>query len=190
MSLESQLSTRLGDGRVVILGVGDVKMRDDGVGPYVVSAIHEQVPEIANVMLVNGSTVPEFYRQEIAEFHPDHIAIIDAADMKEAPGTLSIVENTQMRAFLPVSSHGLPLTLTIDWILNELPGTDIFLLGVQPESIGIVDDDLELAGYDEEFLNEVEEDPLKPFFRFTLTPPVKDAAEKLTQMLMQILEQR
>jgi hydrogenase 3 maturation protease len=188
MTLYSKLKARLEGGKVVVFGVGDVKMRDDGVGPYVISTLHEILPTSQAVKLVNGSTVPEMYRDEIVAFHPAHLLIVDAANMQMEPGTVRIVELQQMKGYLPTSSHSLPMTLVVDWIKTELPDTDVFLLAIQPESIDLVDEDLELAGEGGDFFDAVEEDPLKPFFRFKFTPKVDIAVKQVTQYLTKILK--
>ncbi len=187
MTLFSDLKARLVKGKVVVFGIGDVKMRDDGVGPYVTSSLHELLPTSPVVKLVNGGTVPEMYREEIVVFHPAHVLIVDAAEMYAEPGTIKIVEQEKMRGFLPISSHSLPMPLVIDWIKTELPGVDVFLLAIQPESIAVVDEDLELAGDGNEFFDMVEEDPLKPFFRFTFTPKVYAAVKRVVQDLAKLL---
>ncbi len=183
MTLSSDLKARLVKGKVVVFGIGDVKMRDDGVGPYMTSRLHEILPVSPAIKLVNGGTVPELYREEIVAFHPAHLIIVDAADMQAEPGTIKIVEQVQMRGFLPVSSHSLPMTLVVDWIKTELPDVDVFLLAIQPEKIDLVDEDLELAGDGKDFFDAVEEDPLKPFFRFSFTPKVDAAVKRMVQDL-------
>ena len=188
MSLYSELKTRLVKGKVAVLGVGDVKMCDDGVGPYVASTLHELLPPLNNVKLINGSTVPEMYREEIVAFQPAHLVIIDAADMKSEPGTVKIVEKESMRGFLPTSSHMLPMTLVVDWIQNELPDVDVLLLAIQPASIHQVEEDLELAGDGDAFFDAVEEDPLKPFFRFSFTPKVDVGVKNVVQTLSKLLK--
>ncbi len=187
MTLSSELKARLVKGKVVIFGIGDVKMRDDGVGPYVTSSLHEILPVSPSIKLVNGGTVPELYREEIVAFHPAHLIIVDAADMQAEPGTIKIVEQVQMRGFLPISSHSLPMTLVVDWIKTELPDVDVFLLAIQPENIDLVDEDLELAGDGKDFFDAVEEDPLKSFFRFSFTPKVDAAVKRMVQDLAKLL---
>ncbi len=187
MTIFSDLKTRLVNGKVVIFGIGDVKMRDDGVGPYVTSSLHEILPPLQAVKLVNGGTVPEMYREEIAAFHPSHLLIVDAADMQAEPGTIKIVEQKQMRGCLPTSSHCLPMTLVVDWIKTELPDLDVFLLAIQPESIDVVDEELELAGDGKEFFDAIENDPLKPFFRYNFTPKVEVAVNNVVHVLDKIL---
>ncbi len=187
MTLYSDLKARLVKGKIVIFGVGDVKMRDDGVGPYVTSSLHEMLLASPAVKLVNGATVPEMYREAIVAFHPAHLLIVDAADIEAEPGTVRIIEPKQIREFLPVSSHALPMTLVVDWIKTELPDVDVFLLAIQPESIDLVDEDLELAGDGKDFFDAVEEDPLKPFFRFTFTPKVDAAVRRVVHDLAKLL---
>ncbi len=187
MTLYSELKARLVGGKVVVFGIGDVKMRDDGVGPYVTSTLHEMLPNSQEVKLVNGGTVPEMYREEIVAFHPAHLVIVDVASMKAEPGTVRIVEQQQMKRLLPTSSHSLPMTLVVDWIKTELPDTDVFLLAIQPESIDLVDEDLELAGEGGDFFDAVEEDPLKPFFRYNFTPKVEAAVKRVVQDLAKFL---
>lgn len=163
-------------------------MCDDGVGPFVVASLHDQLLPQENLQLVNGSTVPELYWDEIAAFYPDHVIIVDAAEMQAAPGIVEIVEKDHMQTCLPLSSHALPITVTVDWIATAVPNTDIFLLGIQPEIVTLAEETLEIMGNDDLFFEEVESDPLKPFFRFRLTPLVESAALNIVKTLRMILE--
>ncbi len=127
------------------------------------------------------------YREEIVAFQPVHLLIVDAADMRAEPGTIKILEQKQMLGYLPTSSHTLPMSLVVDWIKTQLPAVDVLLLAIQPESINLVEEDLELAGDGEDFFDAVENDPLKSFFRFSFTPKVEKAVEQLIRVLVKFL---
>ncbi|MEM2437709.1 MAG: hydrogenase maturation protease, partial [Candidatus Bathyarchaeia archaeon] len=70
--------------RVVIIGLGNPILTDDSVGIKVIQDLQGRVPE--NVLLIECETTPENYLQEIIDFKPTHILIIDAAMLNLNPG--------------------------------------------------------------------------------------------------------
>lgn len=114
--------------RCVILGVGNDLKSDDGVGPYIIEQLQGQIPE--NIELINASTVPENFISHLIESRPDFILIIDAALMKAKPGTIRLIDKDTIGG-IAFSTHQLPLTFFIEYLLNEIP-VNILVLGIQP----------------------------------------------------------
>ncbi|MCK4498644.1 hydrogenase 3 maturation endopeptidase HyCI [Candidatus Bathyarchaeota archaeon] len=120
--------------RIVIVGIGNELRRDDFVGVRVVKDLREKVPE--HVMLIESETVPESYIDEIVEFNPSHILLIDAGMMGCEPGAAKFIHyDTILKTNSAVSTHSLPLRVFCDY-LNMTLRTKIALLIVQPENAG------------------------------------------------------
>ena len=72
-----------GQKRVVIAGIGNPIRTDDFVGMKIVQNLKGKLP--GNVYLVECETVPESFLQEIADFDPTHVLLIDAAFWSSNP---------------------------------------------------------------------------------------------------------
>jgi len=129
--------------RVVVAGVGNPLRQDDFVGMKVVQDIKGKVPE--NVYLIECETVPESFIQEIEEFKPTHVLVIDAALIGEAAGSVKLVEKLEITA-PAVSTHALPLQIFCEYLRNSI-GAHVALLAVQPKE----------TSFGEGLTNEVEE---------------------------------
>ena len=57
---------------------------------------------------------------------------LDAAEMGERPGTIAAIDPGRIQASL-LSTHVLPLSVVMDYVEREI-GTEVTLLGIQPES--------------------------------------------------------
>ena len=64
------------DGRVLVLGVGNTLMRDDGVGVHAVRALADAYEIPANVRVIDGGTAGFRLLGDIADV--DHLLIVDA----------------------------------------------------------------------------------------------------------------
>ena len=117
--------------RVVIAGIGNPIRSDDFVGVKIVQDLKAKVPE--RVMLIECETVPEAYLQQITEFEPTHVLLVDAAILALRPGESRLVEPSKLADFQALSTHMLPLRLFCDYI-NASTKTKISLLLVQPRN--------------------------------------------------------
>lgn len=115
--------------RVVVAGIGNPIRIDDFVGVTIVQELQGRVSE--KVFLIECETVPESYLQQIAEFHPTHVLLIDAAMMGLSPGELRLVETSSLADMRAFSTHMLPLRLFCEY-LKKTTNTQIGLLLIQP----------------------------------------------------------
>jgi hydrogenase 3 maturation protease len=76
--------------RVVVAGIGNSFRRDDFVGVEIVRNLKNKVS--TSVFLIEAETVPESFMQQIANFKPTHILIIDAGLLNQKPGTPKLRE--------------------------------------------------------------------------------------------------
>ena len=118
--------------RIVIVGIGNELREDDFVGLQVVKDLKGKVPEY--VKLIESETVPESYLDEITEFNPTHILLIDAGALGCRPGTIKFIHyDTILKADPAVSTHSLPLRVFCDYLATTL-GARIALLIIEPQN--------------------------------------------------------
>lgn len=123
--LEAHLS-----GKVVILGIGNMLRRDDGVGSMLASRIREKVP----FTVYDAQEGPENYLGKIIRDKPDNIVIIDAVDFGGKPGEFRVLEGQGLKTANLFSTHNASLSLTINYLQSNLK-VDIIILIIQPENI-------------------------------------------------------
>jgi hydrogenase 3 maturation protease len=144
--------------KIVIMGIGNDLKADDGVGPYIIDQLQNAAPP--HVELINASTVPENFISHLIDTQPSLILLIDAALMSSKPGTIRLIEKSNIGG-IAFSSHQLPLTFFIEYIENNIT-TTILTLGIQP--------------YTDEFT-------------LPLSRPVQNAAQTIIEVLTQIFRQ-
>ena len=116
--------------RVVVAGIGNPIRMDDYVGVRIVQDLQGKVSE--RVMLIECETVPEGYIQQIIDFKPTHVLLIDAALLDMEPGRAALVEPEKLLAFPAYSTHMLPLRLFCEYVVGVLKAK-IGLLLVEPK---------------------------------------------------------
>ncbi|MEM3090285.1 MAG: hydrogenase 3 maturation endopeptidase HyCI [Candidatus Bathyarchaeia archaeon] len=116
--------------RVVIAGIGNPIRMDDFVGVKIVRDLQGKVSE--KVLLIECETVPESFIQQIVNFDPSHILLIDAAVMGLEPGEYRLVKPEHLRVFPAISTHILPLRVFCDYLTKTI-GAKIALLLIEPK---------------------------------------------------------
>ena len=56
--------------KIVILGIGEVTLGDDGFGPYITVHFLENNISFENILFINGGSVPESREEDILNFKP------------------------------------------------------------------------------------------------------------------------
>jgi len=120
-----------GAGRVVIVGVGNPIRMDDFVGMKIVQDLKGKV-DSKRVMLIEAETVPENYLQEIIDFKPTHVLLIDAAIIGLEAGEAKLIKPEQITAFSTYSTHMLPLRIFCEY-LAKTTKAKIALLLIEPK---------------------------------------------------------
>jgi len=143
--------------RVVIAGIGNPFRRDDFVGVEIVRNLQNKVSE--SVFLIEAETVPENFMQQIANFKPTHILLVDAGIINKEAGASQLADPTQLMRKTSISTHTLPLRIFCDY-LTETTGAKISLLVIQPKDTS---------------------------FGEGLTPKLRETATNLTNLLLNFL---
>lgn len=129
--IEEKLRLWLSDAeRVVVAGIGNPIRMDDFVGVRVVQILRGKVSD--KVLLIECESVPESYIQQIIDFHPTHILLIDAALLGLNPGEPEFLSPKELTVFPAYSTHILPLRVFCEY-LAKTTGAKIGLLLIQPK---------------------------------------------------------
>jgi hydrogenase 3 maturation protease len=119
-----------GSEKVAVLGAGSVLMSDDAAGILVTEHLIGAIGKRNNLKIMNGCTAPENFTGEIKDHGPDRLIVLDAADMKEKPGSIMIIDPDVIEG-VTFSTHMLPLKVMLNYLKKEI-GCRVLILGIQP----------------------------------------------------------
>jgi hydrogenase 3 maturation protease len=117
-------------GKIVIAGIGNALRMDDFVGIKIAQDLKDKVPDRA--MLIECETIPESYIQQILDFKPTHLLLIDAAILGLKPGEAKLVNPEYLTSSSAFSTHMLPLKIFCEYLRNESK-ISIALLLIEPK---------------------------------------------------------
>lgn len=127
--LGEQLRQKL-QGRICLMGVGNVDYGDDGFGVY----LAEELAAGGMADIIIAGTSPDRHLGRIAEQRFDHLLMIDAVDFSREPGSAVLLNAVEIEnAYPQISTHKISLGVLAK-VLEEA-GTHVWLLGIQPESL-------------------------------------------------------
>jgi hydrogenase 3 maturation protease len=130
-NVQKELKKWLSDAeRVVVAGIGNPIRMDDFVGVKIAQDLRGKVSE--KVYLIECETVPESFIQQIEDFNPTHILLIDAAILGLKPGDSKLTEPEQLTNFPAFSTHMLPLRIFCEY-LTKTTKAKIALLLIEPK---------------------------------------------------------
>ena len=111
----------------LLLGIGNPRHGDDGLGPLFARAFRH--PEWR---CVNASTAPENFAGLVRRLHPDLLVLLDAADMGQPPGTLRRLDPAAIVAG-DFGTHAGSIGQLAQY-LSDCAGR-VVVLGIQPASV-------------------------------------------------------
>lgn len=123
--------------RVLILGIGNVLWADEGFGVRCVETLANNHAFDDNVRLLDGGTQGLYLLPFLEE--ADILVVFDAVDYGLEPGTLKIVENDEVPAFMGAKKMSLHQTgfqdvIATAQLMGYCPET-LLLIGCQPEEL-------------------------------------------------------
>jgi hydrogenase maturation protease HycI len=142
--------------RIVLAGIGNPIRKDDFVGVKIVERLKEKTRE--NVLLIECETVPESFTEQIIDFHPTHVLLIDAAILGLKAGESRLIEPGELTSSTSLSSHMLPLRIFCEQV-SQMSKTKLGLLLIQPKNTD---------------------------FGEGLSPELEKSVEQISQMLLEI----
>ncbi len=121
--------------RVVVIGVGNLLLKDEGIGIHAVKALQEiNLPE--DVKIIDGGTAPDLIAYTKAG---DKLIIIDAAKAGGKPGTIYRFRPQDLAAennnIVSLHELGVAPNLRLMALMNNEP-SEIVIIGVEPKEIG------------------------------------------------------
>jgi len=125
--------------QVLVLGIGNTLLRDDGVGIRVMQALERELDADARLRFVDGGTIG-FMLSALIDEVPD-LLVIDAVRMAGPPGSVRCFENEAMDHFLigrcsSVHEIGLRDVLDMARLSGKFPRRRA-LVGVEPATIAL-----------------------------------------------------
>ncbi len=124
----------MSSGRALVLGVGNLLWADEGFGVRCVEAFAERYEPRDDLVVADGGT-QGLYLVDLLRDH-DPVVIFDAVDFGDAPGTLKLVEDDDIPAFvgahkLSLHQAGLQDVIACAKLLGGC-ASKMLLVGVQP----------------------------------------------------------
>lgn len=123
---------------IAIVGIGNLLMRDEGVGIHALRKLSEEFTFSENLHFIDGGTMG----LDLLPFIEgrDLVILIDAVDFREQPGTVKSIANRDIPRYLTgkLSVHqiALPDLLSALLLIDNPPG-DVVLIGIQPEDVEV-----------------------------------------------------
>ncbi len=125
--------------KILILGIGNTLLTDEGVGVHVVEALRRsQMSEEGDVELLDGGTLSFTLAGPIQD--ADALIVVDAAQLKSSPGTLRVFKGEEMDRFLTsnrkssVHEVGLTDLRAIAMLAGHWPEKRA-MVAIQPEKV-------------------------------------------------------
>lgn len=120
---------------ILVLGVGNILLKDEGVGVRVIEKLQAEYSFSPNVRLMDGGTLGIRLLDDITG--ADHLIVVDAVRNDHPPGTLYrlLAEDLTRCVSFKNSLHqtGLLETLAYAEMLDQRPTTVV--IGIEPEDI-------------------------------------------------------
>jgi hydrogenase maturation protease len=131
------------DGALLVLGIGNVLLRDEGIGVRVVDEIGRladrgDVALPPGTELMDGGTRGLALLSAVADARA--LLVVDAARLGRAPGSVTVVRGDALRAApdgdAAARPGGLARLLGVARAIGALPGA-VALVGIEPAEIGV-----------------------------------------------------
>lgn len=123
--------------RTVIVGVGNLLLKDEGIGVHLVKELLESMPLDNEVEIIDGGTSPDVFPSLEGV---EHLIIVDAVQAGGEPGTIYRLgpgDVTNIHGALYSAHHlGLIEGLKMMRLLGIEPKSTV-IIGVEPQDIGL-----------------------------------------------------
>lgn len=119
-----------------IIGVGNILLKDEGVGPKVAEILKKNYRFEPEIEIIDGGTLGLDLLSFIEKFRK--IIIIDVMDFQKEPGYIGILKGEEIPPYLKTrfSMHhvGVQDLLDVARLMDLMP-EEVVLVGIQPEVI-------------------------------------------------------
>jgi hydrogenase maturation protease len=128
--LKTQIQNAL-NGRVVIVGVGNTDLGDDGFGVRMAEELEQN--GVSGVIVAD--TTPERWVGRILDGEAQHVVLLDAVETQGVPGSAMFVGAAEMKSLYPqISTHKMALS-SLARLIETMSGARVWLLGVKPQTL-------------------------------------------------------
>lgn len=132
--MSQRLSGEESPKRIVVIGVGNLLQKDEGIGIHTVKALQEmQLPD--NVTIIDGGTSPDILA---CTRTGDKLIIVDAARAGGRPGDIYRFQPDNLVAesgeMLSVHELGVPQNLRLMSLSGNEP-SEVVIIGIEPKEI-------------------------------------------------------
>lgn len=123
---------------ITLIGLGNILLKDEGVGVHVVNAIKERYSFSPEVEIIDGGTLG----LDLLHYFEgkDKVLLVDAVDFRKEPGYIGTMDDDAIPStlFAKLSVHhiGLSDVLFAAKLLDYTP-SKIRLIGIQPQSLDV-----------------------------------------------------
>ncbi len=122
--------------RISLIGLGNLLLRDEGVGVHAVEALRKNFDFSEDLRLLDGGTLGLDLLPWIEGM--ERVLFVDAIDLKKDPGTIAVLEDDEIPSRLKpaLSFHQIGLSdLLFAVKFMGMNPSKIVLIGIQPEKI-------------------------------------------------------
>lgn len=123
--------------RILILGVGNILLKDEGAGVRVVEYLRERFEFPESVSCIDGGTAGPALTSLLSAF--DHAIIVDAVMYGSTPGTLYRIPADQISISPPVmaTAHQIGIRDVLALVMLENDGhcPETVIIGVEPQEV-------------------------------------------------------
>ena len=130
--LKDAIQTKV-QGKVAIIGLGNIIRGDDGLGPKLIELLKARK---VNASLFDCGTVPENYIFPILSTSCDTVILVDAADLGIEPGGVRVFGLEEI-GNVSFSTHNPSPRLFTDLLKTGKENMNIFVVSVQPKSMAL-----------------------------------------------------
>jgi len=123
---------------ITLIGLGNILLKDEGVGVHVANAIRERYSFSPEVEIIDGGTLG----LDLLHYFEgkDKVLLVDAVDFRKEPGYIGTMDDDAIPStlFAKLSVHhiGLSDVLFAAKLLDYTP-SKIRLIGIQPQSLEV-----------------------------------------------------
>lgn len=124
--------------KILVLGIGNPLMQDDGVGIHVIQQLKAMSLPFPQVEFIDGGTLSFSLIGEIES--ASDLIVIDAAQLHEEPGTVKVFFDEEMDRLLGQQKNSSVHDVTLIDLMSIALLSDLLplrraLIGIQPERI-------------------------------------------------------
>jgi len=124
-----ELTRRVENKKVLLLGVGNRLRGDDGLGCFLVNRLKGQM----FIPLIDGGNIPEKHLGLLEASHPDLVLVAVAADVPgAASGDITLIDLDQLQT-MKVKTRSTDLSLLFRFIPQK-SRPEVLLIAVQPDN--------------------------------------------------------